>query len=94
MVTIEGKIIYHAGDTDLIPEMKELGDIDVALLPIGGTYTMDVNEATKAALTLNPKVVIPMHHLKAEPQISKNKLEATSDIRVVLLQIGEVSCLS
>ena len=94
LVTIEGKTIYHAGDTDLIPEMKELGDIDIALLSIGGTYTMDSDEAAKAALTINPKVVIPMHHLKAEPQIFKNKLEATSDIRVVLLQIGEVYCLS
>jgi len=62
LITIEGKTIYHAGDTDSIPEMKELEDIDVALLPIGGTYTMDVNKAVQDAITITPKAVIPMHH--------------------------------
>ena len=47
VITIEGKTIYHAGDTDFIPEMKELGKIDVALLPIGGKFTMDIEEAVK-----------------------------------------------
>ncbi|MBI2547239.1 MAG: MBL fold metallo-hydrolase [Candidatus Aenigmarchaeota archaeon] len=54
--------IYHAGDTDFIPEMKNLTDIDVALLPIGGTYTMDVKEAIQAANAINAKVTIPIHY--------------------------------
>ena len=45
VVESRGKRIYHAGDTDFIPEMNELKNIDVALLPIGGTYTMNVDEA-------------------------------------------------
>lgn len=54
--------IYHAGDTDFIPEMKVLGELDVAMLPIGGTYTMDVNEAVQAANTIKAEVTIPMHY--------------------------------
>lgn len=57
-----GKNVYYGGDTDHIPEMEELGEIDIALLPIGGTYTMDVNEAAEAAGVIKPKVVIPMHY--------------------------------
>jgi len=90
VLTLDGKTIYHAGDTDFIAEMKKLGNIDVALLPIGGTFTMDISEAVKAALAIKPRVVIPMHHLKADPQKFKRKLEAKSDIKVVSLPIGEV----
>ncbi len=89
-ITIDGKTIYHAGDTDFIGEMKELGPIDVALLPIGGTYTMDVDETVEAALAIKPKVVIPIHHAKADPHELKKKLEAISDIVVMPLQIGEI----
>jgi L-ascorbate metabolism protein UlaG (beta-lactamase superfamily) len=56
------KKIYHAGDTDFVEEMKKLGDIDVALLPIGGTYTMDVQEAIEAANAIKAKVTVPMHY--------------------------------
>jgi len=90
VVTLEGKAIYHAGDTDLIPEMRELGAIDVALLPIGGAFTMDIQEAVKAAMAIAPKVVIPMHHLKADPEEFEAEIEARSDIAVVPLGIGEV----
>jgi L-ascorbate metabolism protein UlaG (beta-lactamase superfamily) len=62
VVEIDGKRIYHAGDTDLIPEMKELKDIDYALLPVGGKYTMDAEEAAKAAELIKPKVAVPMHY--------------------------------
>ena len=54
--------IYHAGDTDFIPDMKNLVDIDVAMLPIGGTYTMDAKEAILAANTIHAEVTIPMHY--------------------------------
>jgi L-ascorbate metabolism protein UlaG (beta-lactamase superfamily) len=90
VVTTYGKTIYHAGDTDFILEMKDLGDIDVALLPIGGTFTMDMKEAVKAAMAIKPKIVIPMHHLKGDLQEFKRRLEAKSKIKVVLLKIGEV----
>jgi L-ascorbate metabolism protein UlaG (beta-lactamase superfamily) len=90
ILDVEGKTLYHAGDTDFITEMKELGNIDVALLPIGGTFTMTISEAIKAALVIKPKVVIPMHPMRADPQVFKNKLEVQSDIKVEVLQIGEV----
>jgi L-ascorbate metabolism protein UlaG (beta-lactamase superfamily) len=51
--------------------MSELGAVDVALLPIGGTYTMNISEAVQATLTIKPKAIIPMHHLKAQPRNSK-----------------------
>ena len=57
-----GLTIYHAGDTGRIPEMASLGPIDVALLPIGGTYTMDEKEAADAVKDVRPKVVVPMHY--------------------------------
>jgi L-ascorbate metabolism protein UlaG (beta-lactamase superfamily) len=61
IVTIDGVKIYHAGDTDLIPEMKNYF-CDIALLPVGGTYTMTPDEAAQAALIIKPKLVIPMHY--------------------------------
>lgn len=60
VITINGVSIYHAGDTDFIPEMHELS-VDVALLPVGGTYTMNAEEAAKAVNTFKPKVAIPIH---------------------------------
>ncbi|MFZ1947185.1 MAG: MBL fold metallo-hydrolase [bacterium] len=56
-----GRAIYHAGDTDIIPEMKSI-KADVALLPVGGTYTMNAKEAAEAANIIKPKVAIPMHY--------------------------------
>ena len=63
LIEVDGVKIYHAGDTDFIPEMNELRDenIDYALLPIDGTYTMTPEYATKAAIAINPKHMIPMH---------------------------------
>lgn len=90
LLTVNGKTIYHAGDTDFIPEMRGLGDVDVALLPIGGTFTMDIEEAIEAVVAIKPKIVIPMHYLKANPQEFKKKLEAKSNIKVIDLQMGEV----
>lgn len=56
-----GQTLYHAGDTDFIPEMKSL-KLDIALLPCGGTYTMNAKEAAEAANTFKPKIAIPMHY--------------------------------
>lgn len=61
IVTIDGISIYHAGDTDYIPEMKDYA-CDIALLPVSGTYVMTADEAANAALTIRPKAAIPMHY--------------------------------
>lgn len=54
--------IYHAGDTDHIPEMDKLKDIDVALVPVSGKYVMTAREAVQAVNTFKPKLAIPMHY--------------------------------
>jgi L-ascorbate metabolism protein UlaG (beta-lactamase superfamily) len=59
---VGGKRLYIAGDTDYIPEMKDFKDIDIALLPVSGTYVMDAEEAVQAALDIKPKIAIPMHY--------------------------------
>lgn len=61
VLNLNGERLYHAGDTDFIPEMNYLKNIDVALLPIGGTYTMDEKEAAQAANAFVPKIAVPMH---------------------------------
>ncbi|MBI2559062.1 MBL fold metallo-hydrolase [Candidatus Woesearchaeota archaeon] len=62
IVTVNGKRIYHAGDTDNIPEMAYLKNIDIALLPVSGTYVMTAEEAADAANKIMPKVAVPMHY--------------------------------
>jgi len=61
VIDIGGKRIYYAGDTDVIDEMKMLKDIDVALVPVGGTYTMNAAEAAEAVGHIKPKLAVPYH---------------------------------
>ena len=61
IVETEGVRIYHAGDTDFIREMKDF-KVDIALLPVSGTYVMTAEQAAKAAMAINPKRAIPMHY--------------------------------
>jgi len=61
VIEVGGKRIYYAGDTDLTEEMKALKNIDLALLPAGGTYTMNAEEAAQAANQIKPKMAIPYH---------------------------------
>src|SRR3989344_1908948 len=62
IVEIGGTRIYHAGDTDVIQEMNSLKNIDVACLPVSGTYVMTAKEAAQAAVIIKPKIAIPMHY--------------------------------
>jgi len=90
LLTIGDKTIYHAGDTDFIPEMKDLKGIYLALLPSGGTYTMDNPEAAEATLAIKPEYVIPMHRWQTNPEEFKKIVEGKSaDIKVVLLKPGD-----
>ena len=91
VVQAEGKRIYHAGDTDFIPEMENLRNIDVALLPIGGTYTMDIDDAVKACLAINPKIAVPMHYnyldgLERNADDFKREVERRCKTRVEILE--------
>jgi L-ascorbate metabolism protein UlaG (beta-lactamase superfamily) len=61
VVRAAGQTIYHSGDTDVIPEMDQAVGVDVALLPVSGTYVMTAQEAVEAARRIGPKLAIPMH---------------------------------
>ncbi|MFH1123650.1 MAG: MBL fold metallo-hydrolase [Pseudomonadota bacterium] len=61
VIEMEEVRVYHAGDADFIPEMKDL-KVDIALLPVSGTYVMTSEQAVKAALAIKPKLAIPMHY--------------------------------
>jgi L-ascorbate metabolism protein UlaG (beta-lactamase superfamily) len=89
-IVVEDKVIYHTGDTDLIPEMGKLGKVDVALLPVGGTYTMDMEEALNAVKIIQPKLVIPMHESDNDLAIFKEEVAKSAIAsRVVIFKIGE-----
>ena len=95
IIRTDGKIIYHAGDTGLFLDMKLIGEldkIDVALLPIGGYFTMDVNDAARAVEFLPPKKAIPMHYntfdpIKADPKIFVDKIKQYG-VEGIVLQPG------
>ena len=97
VIGIDGVKIYHAGDTALFSDMKLIGDLyhpDVALLPIGGRYTMGTAEAMMAANFIGAKMVIPIHYntwakINADPIQFKDAIERTTDIRVKVLQPGD-----
>ena len=93
---IEGKRIFHAGDTSLNSEMKVIGDLyspEISLLPIGGFYTMDIEHAVVASQWLNTKIVIPMHYntfeaIKVDTKLFESKINDIGKTPV-LLNIGE-----
>jgi len=97
VIGMDGVKVYHAGDTGIFSDMKLIGDLyhpDVALLPIGGRYTMGVAEAMMAANFIGAKTVIPIHYntwekINADPLALKTALERTTDIRVRILKPGE-----
>jgi L-ascorbate metabolism protein UlaG (beta-lactamase superfamily) len=64
LIEAAGKKLYHAGDTGLTYDMKllQIEEVDVALLPIGGNFTMDVEDALRAVDFIEPKIAIPMHY--------------------------------
>lgn len=93
---IEDKILYHAGDTNLNSEMKIIGELyspDIVILPIGGYYTMDIEQAGIASDWLNAKIVIPMHYNTFDAiKIDVNEFEKTiikKNKKPIILNIGE-----
>jgi L-ascorbate metabolism protein UlaG (beta-lactamase superfamily) len=82
IVTLEGERLYFAGDTDRIPEMVGI-ECDVALLPVGGTYTMDIEEAAQAAADIGPKVAVPMHDRGAD----LNAFSGLCECPVVVMEV-------
>jgi len=87
ILTVEGVRVYHAGDTDLIPEMKDFS-ADIALLPVSGTYVMTAAEAIDAATAISPKLAIPMHYGaivggEGDAEAFKKGLEGKIDVQIM-----------
>jgi L-ascorbate metabolism protein UlaG (beta-lactamase superfamily) len=97
IVNFYGKRVYFPGDTGLFGDMKLLGELealDMALLPIGDNFTMGIDDAVVAVKLLRPKVAIPMHYntwplIEADPNLFKDKVEAETGTKVVILRPGE-----
>ena len=90
IVTLNGKRIYHAGDTDLIPEMTQI-KTDIALLPVSGTYVMTAPEAAEAANTIKPALAIPMHYGDPDVVGSLNDAEEFKRLAKAPVEILEKS---
>lgn len=91
IVEVEGGTIYHAGDTDFIPEMKDF-EVDIALLPVSGTYVMTSEQAIKAAIAVNPKLAIPMHYgaiVGDEKDAADFKKALEGTVEVLILPKGQ-----
>jgi L-ascorbate metabolism protein UlaG (beta-lactamase superfamily) len=93
VIEVNGKKVYHAGDTGLTMDMKllESEKIDVAMLPIGGNFTMDIDDAIIATDFIRPKILIPMHYgtfqvIEADPKEFKEK---NKTCETVILEIGQ-----
>ena len=97
VIEIGGQTVYHAGDTCLFSDMKLIGErnpIDIALLPIGGHYTMDRHDAVLAAEFVGAGTVIPMHYdtfppIETDAAAFKSEVESRAAAQVVVLQPGE-----
>jgi L-ascorbate metabolism protein UlaG (beta-lactamase superfamily) len=96
LTTLDGRKIYHAGDTGLFGDMKLIGEegVTVAILPIGDNYTMGPDDALRAVKLIQPRVVIPIHYntfplLKQDVRAWKKKVEAETNAQVVILLPGE-----
>ena len=89
--------IYHAGDTGLFRDMEMIGDVykpDVAIIPIGGRYTMDAYAAALAVGMLRPKIAIPMHYntyerISQDPYIFASHVKKASGTNVVILEVND-----
>lgn len=93
LFSIDGKHIYHAGDTALFYDMKLIGDIglDLAILPVGDNYTMGPDDALRAIELLRPKRVLPVHY-NTWPILAQNIetwMQKVSQAEVVLLKPGQ-----
>lgn len=79
---------YHLGDTDFLPEMKNLQNIDVAFVPMGGKFTMDIQEAVRTTKEINPRIVIPVHKLDKAFEDFENGLKGQK-IKCIVPKIGQ-----
>ncbi|HET6449449.1 MAG TPA: metal-dependent hydrolase [Conexibacter sp.] len=97
LIEFAGTTIYHVGDTCLFSDLQLVGrgrELDVALVPIGGHYTMDRHDAVEAAKLIGAKTVVPIHYdtfppIETDAQAFKADVEAQTSSAVVVLAPGE-----
>jgi L-ascorbate metabolism protein UlaG (beta-lactamase superfamily) len=85
-LNLRGERLYHSGDTDVIPEMDGVTGVDVALLPVSGTYVMTPQEAAEAARRIQPRVAVPMHwgsHIGTEADARTFAAKAPVEVRIL-----------
>lgn len=96
VLTIDGKSIYHTGDTGLFYDMKLIGEmtkLDYMLTPIGDNFTMGIEDAVKSVELADPETAIPMHYntfpiIEADPQIFKSQVEALGK-KAIVMEFGQ-----
>jgi L-ascorbate metabolism protein UlaG (beta-lactamase superfamily) len=96
-----GKVVYHVGDTALFSDLELVGrryPIDVALVPIGGHFTMDHEDAVEAVRLIAPRQVIPCHYgtfppIETDPEVFKADVESSTASEVVVLAPGETQAI-
>ena len=97
VVIDSGKVVYHAGDTCVFGDMKLIGQMykpELALLPIGGFFTMDPKQAAMAVDLIKPKTAVPMHYstwppIEQDPKEFERLVKKSSKTKVVIMQPGE-----
>ena len=89
-LNVRGERLYHAGDTDVIPEMDQVAGVEVALLPVSGVYVMTAGEAAEAARRIASRVAVPMQWV--EHIVTRVDAEACADkasVEVRIMQFEE-----
>ena len=90
-VNVRGQRLYHSGDTDVIPEMDAVVGVDVALLPVSGTYVMTAGEAVEAARRIQPRIAVPMHwgeHIGTRADAEAFAAKAPVEVRILAPAAG------
>ncbi len=85
-LNVRGQRVYHSGDTDVIPEMDAVVGVDVALLPVSGTYVMTADEAVEAARRIQPRIAVPMHwgeHIGTRADAEAFAAKAPVEVRIL-----------
>jgi len=85
-LNLRGERLYHSGDTDVIPEMDAVVGVDVALLPVSGTYVMTAGEAVEAARRIQPRIAVPMHwgeHIGTRADAEAFAAKAPVEVRIL-----------
>jgi L-ascorbate metabolism protein UlaG (beta-lactamase superfamily) len=93
IIEYSGKRIYFLGDTDLIPEMRDIDDVDLMLIPVSGKFVMDIEEAIETVKLIKPIKVVPMHYGTVDV-VSGDKprrVELEADVTVFKEKLSEVA---